>query len=70
MSANGRYPFLNLNIWEAAVGILQADENEDADEDEDKKEEEEACLEGESEVEPQATPKGGAIVLDNVSIDT
>ena len=39
-----------------------------ADEDED--EEEEAWLEVKSEGEPQAPPDGGAIVLDEVSIDT
>jgi len=66
--AKRRYPFLNRNFWEDAVGIMQADENEDEDEDED--EEEEEWLEAESEGEPQATPDGGAIVLDDVSIDT
>jgi len=58
----GRYQFLNRNVWEDAVGIMQADEDEN--------EEEEEWLEAESEGEPQAPPEGGAIVLDNVSIDT
>jgi hypothetical protein len=62
--AKGRYPFLNRNVWEDAVGIMQADEDEDEDE------EEEEWLEAESEGEPQAPPDGGAIVLDDVSIDT
>jgi len=48
------------------VGIVQADEDEDEDEDE----EEEEWLEAESEGEPQAPPDGGAIVLDDASIDT
>jgi len=62
--AKGRYPFLNRNVWEDAVGIMQADEDEDEDE------EEEEWLEAETKGEPQAPPDGGAIVLDNVSIDT
>jgi len=66
--AKGRYPFLNRNAWEDAVGIMQADEDEEEDEDEDEKEEE--WLEAESEGEPQAPPDGGAIVLDDVWIDT
>jgi len=65
-SAKGRYPFLNGNVWEDAVGIMQADEDEDEDEDE----EEEEWLEAESEGESQEPPDGGAIVLDDVSIDT
>jgi len=60
--AKGRYPFLNRNVREDAVGIRQADEDED--------EEEEAWLEDESEGEPPAPPDGGAIVLDDLSIDT
>jgi len=32
--AKGRYPFLNRNVWEDTVGIMQADEDEDEDEDE------------------------------------
>jgi len=64
--AKGRYPFLNHNVWEDAVGIMQADEDEDEDEDK----EVEEWLEAESEGEPQAPPDGGAIVLDNVSINT
>jgi len=68
----GRYPFLNRNVWGDAVGIMQADEDEDKDEDEDEDEdeEEEEWLEAESEGEPQAPPDGGAIVLDDESIDT
>jgi len=62
--AKGRYPFLNRNVWEEAVGIMQADEDQDEDE------EEEEWLEAESEGEPQAPPDGGAIVLHDVSIDT
>jgi len=64
--AQGIYPFLNRNVWEDAVGIMQADEDEDEDEDE----EEEEWLEAEEDGEPQAPRDGGAIVLDNVSIDT
>jgi len=66
--AKGRYPILNRNVGEDAVGIMQADE--DADEDEDEDEEEEEWLEAPSEGEPQAPPDGGAIVLDDVGIDT
>jgi len=66
--AKGRYPFLNHNVWEDAVGIMQADE--DKDEDEDEEEEEEEWLEAESEGEPQAPPDGVAIVLDDLSIHT
>ena len=68
--SKGRYPFLNPNVWEDAVGIMQADEDEDEDEDENEDEEEEEWLEAESGGEPQAPPDGGAIVLDNLSIDT
>jgi len=68
--AKGRYQFLNRNVWEEAVRLMQADEHEDEDEDEDEDEEQEEWLEAESEGEPQAPPDGGAIVLDNVSIDT
>jgi len=76
--AKERYPFLNRNVWEDAVGMMQADEDEDEgededddeDEDEDEEEEEEQWLEAESEGEPLAPPDGGVIVLDNVSIDT
>jgi len=57
--AKGRYLFLNHNIWEDAVGIMQADEDEDKDE------EEKQWLVAESEGEPQAPPDGGAIVLDD-----
>ena len=32
-TGKGRYPFLNCNVWEDAVGIMQADEEEDEDED-------------------------------------
>jgi len=64
--AKGRYPFLNSNVWEDAVGIMQGDEDADKDEDE----EEGEWLEAESEGEPQAPPNEGAIVLDDVSIDT
>jgi len=66
--AKGRYLFLNRNVWEDAVGIMQVDEDEDEDEDEE--EEEEEWLEAESEGEPQAPPDGRALVLDDVSIDT
>jgi len=59
--AKGRYPFVNRNVGEDAVGIMQADEDEDEEEDE--------WLEAEREGEPQAPPDGGAIVLDDVSID-
>jgi len=69
-SAKGRYPFLNRNVSEDAVGIMQADEDENGNEGEDEDEEEEEWLEAESEGEPEAPPDGGAIVLDNVSIDT
>ena len=62
--AKGRYPFLNRNIWEDTVGIMQADGDEDADD------QEEEWLEAKSEGEPQAPPDKGAIVLDDVSIDT
>ena len=62
--AKGRYPFLNRNMWEDAVGIMQADE------DDDEEEEEEEWLEAESVGELQASPHGRAIVLDDVSIDT
>jgi len=65
--AKGRYPFLNRNVWEDTVGIMPVDEDDDEDEDQ---EEEEEWLEAESEGEPQAPPDGGAIVLDDVSIDT
>jgi len=64
--AKGRYLFLNRNVWEDAGWMMQADEDEDEDEDE----EEEEWLEAESEGELQAPPDGGAIVLDDVSIDT
>jgi len=72
--AKGRYRFLNRNVWEDAVGIMQAyedeDDDEDDDEDEEEGEEEEAWLEAESEGERQAPRDGGAIVLDQISIDT
>jgi len=61
-AAKERYPFLNRNVWEDAVGIMQADDDQD--------EEEEESLEAESEGEPQAPPDGGTIDLDNISIDT
>jgi len=67
-AAKGRYSFLNRNVWDDAVGMMQADEDEDQDEDED--EEEEEWLVAESEGEPRAPPDGGAIVLDDLSIDT
>jgi len=38
--AKGRYPFLNRNVWEYPVAIMQADEDEDEDVDEDEEEEE------------------------------
>jgi len=60
----GRYLFLNRNVWEDAIGIMQVDEDVDEDE------EEEEWLEAESEGEQQAPPDGGAIVLDDISIDT
>jgi len=62
--AKRTYPFLNRNVWEDAVGIMHADEDEDEDE------EEQEWLEAESEGEPLAPPNGGAIVLDDVTIDT
>jgi len=68
--AKGRYPFLNRNVWEDAVGIMQEHEDADEDEDEDEEEEEEEWLEAESEGGPQAPPQRGATVLDNVRIDT
>jgi len=64
--AKGGYSFLNCNVWEEAVGIMQADEDED--EDEDQKEDE--WLEAVSEGEPVAPPHRAAIVLEDVSIDT
>jgi len=67
-TAKGRYPFLNRNVWEDAVGIMQPDEDQDKEEEE--KEEEEECLEAKSEWEWQAPPDRGSTVLDNVSIDT
>jgi len=68
----GRYLFLNRNVWEDAVGIMQVDQDADEDEDEEKEEdeEEEDGLEAESEGEPQAPPDGGAIVLDDLSLNT
>jgi len=60
--AKGRYPFLDRNVWEDAMAIMQADEDED--------EEEEEWLEAKSEGELEAPPHGGAIVLEEVGIDT
>jgi len=68
--AKGSYPFLNRNVWEEAVGIMQADEDEDEDEDEEEEEEEEEWIKAQSEGEPEAPPDGGVIVLHNISIDT
>ena len=48
------------------MGFMQADEDEDQDEDK----EEEEWLGAASKGEPQAPPDRGAIVLDDVSIDT
>ena len=42
----------------------------DADKAENENEEEEKWLEAQSDGEPQAPPEGGAIVLDDLSIDT
>jgi len=64
--AKGRYTFLNRNVWEDAVGIMQADEDQNGNDCED----EDEWLEAKREGEPQAPPDGGAIVLDKVSIDT
>jgi len=54
--AKGSYPLLNRNVWEDAVGIIQADENED------KEAEEEGLLEVQSEGEPQVPPDGGRLI--------
>ena len=66
--AQGKYLFLNRNVWEDAVGIMQADEDEDEDEEEE--EEEEEWIKAQSEGDPEAPPDGGVIVLHNISIDT
>jgi len=68
--AKGRYPFINPNVWEDAVGIMLADEDENENEHEHEHQEEEEWLEAESEGKPQRPPDGGAIVFDDVSIDT
>ena len=48
--ANGIYLFLNRQIWDDAVGAMQADENEDGDRDGDENEDENADeAEGEEE---------------------
>jgi len=57
---DGRGSFLNRNAWEDTVRIMPVDENE----------EEEEKLEAESEGESRPPPEGGAIVLDDVSINT
>ena len=48
--AKGKYPFLNRNVWEDAIGIMQGDEDDNEDEyeaeDEDEEEEEGEWLEG------------------------
>jgi len=70
--AKGIYPFRNGTVWEDAVVIMQADEDDDEDDDEDEaeEEEEEKWLEAESEGEPEAPPSWGAIVLDKGCIDS
>jgi len=68
--AKGGYPFLNRNVWEDAIRIMQLDEDEDEDEDKGEDEEVEEWLEAESEGEPQVTSDRGAIILEDVSIDT
>jgi len=62
--AQGRYQDLNRNVWEDAVGIMQADADEDEDE------EEVEWLEAESKGEPEAPSNVGAIALHDVSIDS
>jgi len=62
--ANGRYTFLNRNVWEDGMGIIQGDDDEDEDE------QEVEWLKAKSDGEPQAPPPAWAIVLDNVNIDT
>ena len=55
----GRYPFLNRNVWEDAVGIMQADAEEDEDEDEEQQQEQRhKWLLAEREGAPQAPPDG------------
>ena len=74
--AKGRYRFLNRNVWEDAVGIMQVDENGNENENknenknENENEEEEEWLEAESEGEAQPPPHRAAILLDEVSINT
>jgi len=54
--AKGRYQFLNHNVCQDGVVLIQADE------DEDEEEEEEEWLETESEGEQEAEPDGGGFV--------
>ena len=49
--ANGREPFLNRNVWEHVMGLMQVEEDED--------EEAAEWLEAERKVECQAPPDGG-----------
>ena len=64
--ANGRYLFLKCNVWDDALGAMQADEdgngngdeNENENENADKDEDEEEWLEAESEEKPQASARG------------
>ena len=62
--AKGRYRFLNHNVWEDAVGVMQADDDEHEDA------EGEEWLQAETQGEPQVPPDRGAIGLDKVCIDT
>jgi len=62
-AVKGRYPFLNRNVWEEALGIIPKDEDEDEDEGK------EEWPEAESDGEPQAPPDGRVIVLDELSIE-
>ena len=59
----GRYRFVNCNVCEDAVVIMQPDEDEDEDQDqnEDEDKEEEEWLEAESEGETQAPRYGGRL---------
>ena len=67
--ANRGYPFLNPKIWDDAVGVMQADENEDwdqhgdknEDKNADKEEGEEEWLEPESEKELQVPAQRGEL---------
>ena len=56
-AAKGRNSFLKRNVWEDAVGMMEADEHENEHEHE--QEEKEEWLEAKSEGERQAPPDGG-----------